>query len=100
MFVMGIIIAALCCNVGISWNPVQTLDLCALFRRKAVHVDVVIVGMLPNGARRVLVCIDEELVVFFGVILSHPAWWEGPRFVLHTPARLRRDAIAGLVGNV
>jgi hypothetical protein len=75
----------------------QTLDAGALGGGEAGEILLIVVRMLPNGARGVRGRVDEELVVFFGVVLADPAWRKGARFVFHGAAALRGDAIAGFV---
>lgn len=49
--------------------------------------------MVPDGAGWLDVCVDEELMVGFRIVLSYPAVGEGAAFVFHAASRLWRDAI-------
>lgn len=49
---------------------------------------------MPYASRGIGASIDEELVAFAAVPLTDPSRREGPRFVLHGPAAVYRDAAA------
>ena len=83
-------------NVVVRWNAVEAMYFGALFGGEAGHVLVVVIGMMPDGARWFDIRVDEELVVGFRVELSYPAVREWPSFVFHAPPRLWGNAIASV----
>jgi hypothetical protein len=80
-------------DVVICRYAVEAMDFRAFFRGQAGHVLVVVVGVVPDGARWFDVGVDEVLVVCFWVMLSYPPVGEWPAFVFHASSRLCRDAI-------
>ena len=52
-------------DIVIRRDAVEALDLGAFFGGEAGHVCFVVVGVVPDGAGWLDVCVDEELVVGF-----------------------------------
>lgn len=60
-------------DVVICGDAVEAFDLGALLGGEAGHVCFIVVGVVPDRSGWLDVCVDEELVVCFGVMLSYPA---------------------------
>lgn len=95
-----VVVGALGFDVGVAGDAVDAFDLAALDRRERAHVLVVVVGVVPDGAGRVVGGVDEELVVELWVVLTDPAVGEGASFVFHGATALGRDAVSGAVRRV
>jgi len=80
-------------DIVVRRDAVEALDPGALLWGEAGHVLFVIVGVMPNGAGWLDVCVDEELVMGFWVVLSYPAGRQWAGFVFHASSRVWRDAI-------
>lgn len=95
--VVGVFVGGLAGGVVrhlVGGEAVGFLQVLALLAAERFEVGVVVVGVVPDGAGGIGVCVNEELVAFFAVVLADPTVGEGARLILHGPAAVDGDAVA------